>query len=354
MNILERIKNNDTFIKTVYSLPDLENNIDCNNTRINKLDESETRIHICTFKKNSFKFLEKEIKFITSTEPDGNKKTALENVNYNELYANVLLKSIIFQEISPHFNVHYCWKFEEPELALSLYTEYIDGVLFSDWMKDGHSNNEWYCVFFQLLYSLVVIKKHLNLIHGDLHTENIMIRKIPSGDDDYFKYTINKRDYYIPNLGWQIIIIDFGFAYIPGKLGLNWYYNDVFSKLDEHNLEFFDLYKLTSWLLGNEVPQIFKTHLLLNTDETNFIITNKLLYSGTDNSERFHNIITKIKKQYTFGKKVKTTLVELLESLYREYTVKPVDAYTVVESYDCDKELDKTCISGDVKYIVKK
>jgi hypothetical protein len=46
---------------------------------------------------------------------------------------------------------------------------------------------------------------------------NILFTPIPM-DDRFIKYTIDKKDYYIPNYGFIVTLWDFGYAFIPGKL----------------------------------------------------------------------------------------------------------------------------------------
>lgn len=69
-------------------------------------------------------------------------------------------------------------------------------------------------IFFQVLFSLLAAQKKFEFVHGDLHTENIMIRDPPdSMKDKPWKYVINNQEIVIPVAAHKnnmVEIIDFG------------------------------------------------------------------------------------------------------------------------------------------------
>jgi hypothetical protein len=60
----------------------------------------------------------------------------------------------------------------------------------------------------QCLISIIFFNKYLNLCHDDAHYNNFIYFKIKSGG--YFHYNIYGIDYYLKNIGYLIMINDFG------------------------------------------------------------------------------------------------------------------------------------------------
>jgi serine/threonine protein kinase len=65
-----------------------------------------------------------------------------------------------------------------------------------------------YNAYFQILYSVLVLHLTLGIIHTDIKKPNILYKKIPKGG--YWLYIIDNRKYYLPNLGFQLYLNDFG------------------------------------------------------------------------------------------------------------------------------------------------
>lgn len=66
---------------------------------------------------------------------------------------------------------------------------------------------------FQLYASIYFIQENFKMVHQDLHAKNIMIRKIKKdADHKYLNYKINGKRFKISNMGFALIIIDFGFS----------------------------------------------------------------------------------------------------------------------------------------------
>jgi hypothetical protein len=156
-------------------------------------------------------------------------KRALKFGPYIEYVSGKLLNQLVLQNICPHFVLNYNQTTKERTndicndiypYSMLHYNELInDGVLFSDWISKSHAIIYHYNIYFQIMISLYAIQKYFNLTHLDLHADNIIIKNVKKGG--YWKYILHNKEYYIPNLGYQIYIIDFGHAYIPGVLESN-------------------------------------------------------------------------------------------------------------------------------------
>ena len=72
-------------------------------------------------------------------------------------------------------------------------------------------------IFFQILSVLAVIQnKYPGFRHNDMKANNILVQLIPvSKKKNKFMYKINKQNYIVPNIGFQLKLWDFDFACIP-------------------------------------------------------------------------------------------------------------------------------------------
>lgn len=99
-----------------------------------------------------------------------------------------------------------------------------------DYIKKNYENIQlihWKVFFFQLISTMAVIQsKFPDFRHNDLKANNLLIHKI-SRDKPRFTYTILRKKYLIPNIGYSIKLWDFDFANITGivdnaKVSLDW------------------------------------------------------------------------------------------------------------------------------------
>lgn len=67
-------------------------------------------------------------------------------------------------------------------------------------------------IILQLLASIYFMQEKFKMSHQDLHTGNIMLRKIKDGQGKFLNYKVNGKRLKIPNMGWALVIIDFGFT----------------------------------------------------------------------------------------------------------------------------------------------
>ena len=101
-------------------------------------------------------------------------------------------------------------------------------ILMSEWANNGDflefvrkhykefSLVEWKVFFFQIISALAVIQsKYPSFRHNDLKANNILVHKIDRRTKR-LGYTVNRKKYIIPNIGYQLKLWDFDFACIPG------------------------------------------------------------------------------------------------------------------------------------------
>lgn len=179
------------------------------------------------------------------------KENLLLKDGFTEVYASKLINLLLDNKINPHFVYNY--KSLQIKNTLVNYNEFIQGETLRSFLKKKYEKKTlrsflkkkddekilMFNIFFQILSALHSLQFHFDMIHADLHFENILIAKIPEGG--YWKYKINGTDYYLPNMGYQIYINDYGYAMIPEVLGKKWY-SDLFDPIANSNkYNFYDL-----------------------------------------------------------------------------------------------------------------
>lgn len=86
---------------------------------------------------------------------------------------------------------------------------------------------DWKVFFFQIISILAVIQsKYPSFRHNDMKANNILVHKIAKRSSE-FSYTICRKKYKVPNIGYLAKIWDFDFACIPGivnnsKVNADW------------------------------------------------------------------------------------------------------------------------------------
>ena len=105
-------------------------------------------------------------------------------------------------------------------LAMELMDETLTELIKNDLKKE-----EWKSILFQICFGLAVAQKHFKFIHNDLHTDNIMFKKIEE-EYKYFKY---KDKYFkVPTYKKETKVIDFARGIL--NVGKKKYFSDVFKK----------------------------------------------------------------------------------------------------------------------------
>lgn len=87
--------------------------------------------------------------------------------------------------------------------------ELLDGVSLLDFINDLENTNEIVINLCMQVFCAILEQQSINkFVHGDLHCRNVIVVK--SDPVARFDYSISNCRYYIPNLGFQAKIIDFG------------------------------------------------------------------------------------------------------------------------------------------------
>jgi serine/threonine protein kinase len=171
----------------------------------------------------------KEAKLIYSQKDQFSKK-ALQYEAFIEIAATILVTELVKQRVCPNFVMTYSYRFKERDTVCDdqypakvyLFNEWIPGVQLFDTFcqNEKHSLAVWFNSYFQILAGIYAMQETLGMAHADLHSDNILVATVKKGG--HWKYTIDGVDYYVPNLGYQFLINDFGHAWIPGKME-SWY-----------------------------------------------------------------------------------------------------------------------------------
>ena len=106
----------------------------------------------------------------------------------------------------------------------SVIMENFDMTL-TDYDKKNIPIEEWKTILFEICFGMAVAQKHLNFIHNDLHSDNIMFKKI---NKEFKYYNYNNTYFKVPTYNKETKIIDFARGII--KIGPTLYFSDVFKK----------------------------------------------------------------------------------------------------------------------------
>ena len=71
-------------------------------------------------------------------------------------------------------------------------------------------------IYFQIYIAIYCINKYFKMHHQDLHWGNVLYHKIPKGG--YIKYIIQGEEILIPNIGFLVVLWDFEYTKIKGKI----------------------------------------------------------------------------------------------------------------------------------------
>lgn len=171
-------------------------------------------------------------------------KQSLRTDGLVEYYASELINLLIDNKINPHFVYNYDTHMSNKNDKIYSLNEFIPSKTLRSFLKQkevakNKDKKLIFNIFFQILCSLHTLKYQFNMIHADLHFENILIAEVPKGG--YWKYIINGKDYYLPNMGYQIYLNDYGYAIIPDKLGKEWYVKLFKNITDTNKYNLYDL-----------------------------------------------------------------------------------------------------------------
>lgn len=277
-----------------------------------------------------------------------------------ELISQTLVNQLIFQNICPNYTLNYYWEYESSK-NLNSYNEYINSGDFDEWAKESHTDLEWFNALFQIMAGLYALKKYFNMLHTDFHTKNILVHKVKRGG--YWKYIIDNKTYYVPNLGYIFIINDFGFAWVPDHIYMKWYYKQRLRYITKAGQQFYDLSIFLKSILDSKsykLPYHFLQVIskLFKKEEVVYIITknyygkyydksNPKYISYPDIDINYNGVNTNIgnKIDEIFYKKYKyNTIVDF------NYSKKIND--NCIETYSLDKKFDKSKLPSAYKNLV--
>jgi serine/threonine protein kinase len=247
-----------------------------------------------------------------------------------ELASNQLINELVLQEISPNFILHYTNEFEERwgicaetyPYKSYFYNEFINNSeTYTDWVTKEHSIHLWYNAFFQITSAIYALQKYFNMTHLDLHSDNILVRKVKKGG--YWTYIINGKQYKVPNLGYQFYISDFGHAWIPNNFK-SWFISQKYKKKQIH--QGFDMY------------QLFKSTMSFTTSPSKF-------------RKDVRHVIKKLRKNDSFE--------DIIEEIWGEryvYDSSSGQEKTMtskkLETFDMDKKLKTKNVPQELRHLV--
>lgn len=280
-----------------------------------------------------------------------------------EIISCTLTNQLVFQKICPNFAINYYWDYNNN--TIRLYNEYINCDNFDNWSKKKYSNEIWFNLLFQIMYALTALKRYFNMLHTDLHTGNILVQKIKPGG--HWIYHLDGVDYYVPNLGYVFLIVDFGFAWIPKKVYIPWYFKDRLKYITKNGTEFYDLSNFIDSIKSTDTtPSYFISEIdkLFSDKELLVYPTiyykdkyNKYKYKSKHSTQKYYknlyenypksiaksyrglknNIADKIYDIFYIGNFTKTNKIDILDITY-SYVI---ENSKLIESYSLDKPFDK-------------
>lgn len=270
-------------------------------------------------------------KFLTENQAELYKLFELEKKDpfFNEVYVYTLTNQLIFQNICPHFIENYTWELPRHEKNFYLFNEFVNGSDMYDFLKKDHSDDLWFNILFQLMAGIISYRKYFNMVHSDLHTGNILLQRVKPGG--YWVYNINNKTYYLPNLGFMCIINDFGFVWIPGKVQVDWLYNDKLKFLTENGKEFYDIAYFLQCLTLKYLPKKFRDVVRKLRKSDDFLLVFSSDYPYTN--KRYPQNIT---VDYDgSGRK----LIDYFEDLFLERYETAPENEELLDTFDMDKNL---------------
>ena len=238
-----------------------------------------------------------------------------------ETLTYTLTNQFIFQNICPHFSINYYWEYEDN--ILLYYNEYANSSTLYDWLLVPRTEEEYFNMFIQVIISIICMQKYFNMIHGDLHSKNILVQKVPKGG--FWKYIINDKLYIVPNLGWVFITSDYGFTTIPDKIYVDWYYDESIKPLSPKGKQFYDF-----------------MYLIVHTQDRIVLNVSKNIISF------LNNIISKYKlNTYKYKQSnINVSMQDILNEFYKNYKY---SSNNFIEIYDLDKKLNKELLPDNFK-----
>ena len=288
------------------------------------LSKSGDQVKKCVAVKVSY-IDERESKYIA----DVYSPKALSSNVFIECAAVQLVNQLVLQKISPHFILNYRHLIKErigacresyPNKAI-LYNELIEeGSTFNAWVREGHSISHFYNAYFQIITAVYAMQKYFKMMHLDLHSKNILVKKVPKGG--YWKYRIGEHEYFVPNLGYIFYINDFDQVWIPNKFK-SWFIRQRYSKKSIHK--------------GFDIMFLFRSTLGFTTSPKEFRKDIRKAIKGLKNNAHFETIIHDL-----WGEKYQE------DNLWKHGKQRQL-----IETYDLNKTFKATSLVQELRFIVE-
>jgi hypothetical protein len=205
---------------------------------------------------------DKESKYLKDIYSDNAYKQSV----YIELSSMQLINELVLQNVCPNYILNYDFMYKERDgicddiypHTMYYFNEFIDGAeIYTDWVKENHTIKEWYNAYFQITVAIYALQRHFNMIHLDLHSDNIIVIKVKPGG--HWVYEIDGEKYYVPNYGYVFYINDFGHAWIPNEFR-SWFIRQRYNK--KRINKSFDIMNLfRSTFKFSTSPKSFKKHI---------------------------------------------------------------------------------------------
>lgn len=343
----------------------LENTKDCNYITVG----IEGKVFKCTIKRHSFDYIIKLINLRRLRNTKGVyklfkrsqsklysyflTKNIFNKPTFTELISFTLTNRLVFQKICPHFVLNYYWDFSKckkyKSCILKEYNEYINCCTLTQFFrKSSYDQDTCSNILFQIMVGLYSLKKYYGMLHTDLHLDNVLVQTVKPGG--YWKYIIDGKKYYLPNLGFQILLNDFGFAWIPKKLYIKWHLDRTLKYITKIGLEFYDLAKMLRFIYLNKVLKVSQPEFVklikqnFISSELNYVLSRE--YYQNENSDIVNNY-PDISKRY-YGNNM-----SLSKKIYNVFYKKYSTVYgNIIDTFSLDKKINKQKLPENFRKLV--
>jgi hypothetical protein len=110
------------------------------------------------------------------------------------------------------------YKDEFVDMAKVIMTEWADEGDLDDYVKhhkDTWPLETWRVLLFQMCAMLALIQEKIpSFRHNDLSLANILVQKTTKSGGGYYKYNMGGKEYFVPDIGFRVLMADFDYASI--------------------------------------------------------------------------------------------------------------------------------------------
>lgn len=114
------------------------------------------------------------------------------------------------------------YKDEYVDMAKVIMTEWADQGDLDEYIRDHKESwtiETWQALLFQMCAMLALIQEKIpSFRHNDLSLANILVQKTETegggGGGGYYKYVIGGKEYFVPDIGFRVLMADFDYASI--------------------------------------------------------------------------------------------------------------------------------------------